>query len=76
MRAAAGADEAVHAHRLGALAGSVKSVISSASATASTIAPPMPWIARATTSGSCALEMPQASEAPVKRTMPMMKTRR
>jgi hypothetical protein len=56
--------------------GSVKSAISSASATESTIAPPMPWIARAMTSGSCALARPQASEAPVKRTMPTTKTRR
>ena len=37
--------------------------MSSASATASTIAPPMPCTARATTSGSCALARPQASEA-------------
>ena len=57
-------------------AGSVNRFISKASATASTIAPPMPCTARAMTSGTCALDQPQASEASVNSVMPIMKRRR
>ena len=44
-------------------AGSVKSIITSESATAATSAPPRPWIAREVTSMPCDVESPQRSDA-------------
>ena len=57
-------------------AGSVKSVTMSESATAETTAPPRPCTARAPISTSCEPARPQASEAVVKSTIPMTKSRR
>jgi hypothetical protein len=56
--------------------GSVKSVMISDSATAATIAPPIPCTARAPTRNSCEVAIPQASEAAVKSVMPMRNSRR
>ncbi len=50
---------------------SVKRVMISESATAATIAPPKPWIARAVTSRPCVVESPHASEATVKSAIPV-----
>jgi hypothetical protein len=55
---------------------SVKSVIRSESATADTIAPPMPCTAREAISISCEVDTPQASEAPVKTAIPVRNNRR
>jgi hypothetical protein len=57
-------------------AGSVKRVMISESATAATIAPPIPWIARAPMRISEEVASPQASEAAVKKPTPSRKTRR
>ena len=57
-------------------AGSVKSLISSASAIAETMAPPTPCTARATISQASEFARPQASEASVKSVTPARKMRR
>jgi hypothetical protein len=54
----------------------VKSVTISESATAETIAPPRPWIDRAAINHACEFASPHASDAPVNRAIPMMKSRR
>ena len=56
-------------------AGSVNSITISESATAETIAPPSPCTARATTSASCEVASPQASEATVKSAIPIRNRR-
>ena len=55
---------------------SVKSVITSESATAATSAPPSPCTARAATSCPCEVESPQASDAAVKSPIPIRNMRR
>ncbi|HTI34139.1 MAG TPA: hypothetical protein VL422_10720 [Miltoncostaea sp.] len=52
-------------------AGSLKSVISSDSATAETSAPPRPWIARDPTSIPWVVERPHITDATVNATMPI-----
>ncbi len=55
--------------------GSVKSITISDRATAETTAPPRPCTARATTSVSCEVARPQASEATVKSEIPIRNIR-
>ena len=56
--------------------GSVKRLTISESETAEAIAPPTPCALRATTRNPCVVAIPQASEASVKRVIPIRNNRR